>query len=206
MREPLPAWPPDATSCYADLVAEAASCRRCPALAAQPAVLGKNNGSLRARVVFVAEAPGRCGAGRTGIPFCGDQSGDNFQALIDHIGLSRQEIFITNAVLCNPLADGCNRGPVAAEVANCTYFLDAVLSLIRPPLVVTLGTVGLAAVNRLLGTGYRLKDDVGRLQSTSRFGLIPLYHPSPRVTHWRRPLSQQKRDFRRIVQTLRGQP
>lgn len=187
---------------FSALAREAAECRLCPRMADQPAVLSKGNGSLDARVVFVAEAPGRFGSGRTGIPFYGDKSGDNFQELIDHVGLSRSEIFITNAVLCNPLADGVNSRPTAKEMKNCSAYLHAVLELIAPRLVVTLGTVGLDAVNRLLGTRYKLGEQAAKVIATPGFRLLPLYHPSPRVANWRRPLARQKKDFQLIIKAL----
>ena len=177
---------------------QASSCRLCPALADQPAILSLANGNLNAKIVFVAEAPGRFGAGRTGIPFHGDKSGNNFETLLAHIGLIRADVFITNAVLCNPLANGNNRRPKISEIKNCLPFLKATLGLIRPKVVVTLGSVGLQAVNLLLGTRYQLKDKVAQRLSTPNFILFPLYHPSPRVTNWLRPLAQQKKDFKKI--------
>ena len=177
---------------------QASSCRLCPALADQPAILSLANGNLNAKIVFIAEAPGRFGAGRTGIPFHGDKSGNNFETLLAHIGLIRADVFITNAVLCNPLANGNNRRPKTSEIKNCSPFLKATLDLIRPKVVVTLGSVGLQAVNLLLGTRYQLKDKVAQRLSTPNFILFPLYHPSPRVTNWLRPLAQQKKDFKKI--------
>ena len=176
----------------------AASCRLCPDLADQPAVLSPANGSLDASIVFVAEAPGRFGAGRTGVPFQGDRSGDNFEILLKHIGLTRSEVFITNAVLCNPLADGNNRRPNAKEIKNCTAFLKESLEIIRPKVVVTLGTVALSSLNQLLGTRFQLSPSVAQSLSTPDFKLFPLYHPSPRVTNWKRPMAQQKKDFKKI--------
>ena len=183
---------------------QASSCRLCPALADQPAILSLANGNLNAKVVFVAEAPGRFGAGRTGIPFHGDKSGNNFETLLAHIGLIRADVFITNAVLCNPLVNGNNRRPKISEIKNCSPFLRTTLDLIRPKVVVTLGSVGLQAVNLLLGTRYQLKDKVAQSLSTPNFILFPLYHPSPRVTNWLRPLAQQKKDFKKIPWTPRG--
>lgn len=184
---------------FRTLAREAAACRRCPAMADCSAVLGPANGSLNARIVFVAEAPGRRGAGRTGIPFSGDQSGKNFEALLAHIGLTREDVFITNAVLCNPLRNGNNRPPTSAEIRNCSPYLTSVLNMIRPRVVVTLGRVGLQALNDFLGTRFQLKEVAARPLSTPKFTLLPLYHPSPRVTNWKRPLSRQKRDFQKIL-------
>ena len=183
---------------FSQLAKKAASCRICPDLADQPAALSSANGSLDANIVFVAEAPGRFGAGRTGVPLQGDRSGDNFEILLKHIGLTRSEVFITNAVLCNPLADGNNRRPNAKEIKNCSIFLKKSLDIIQPKVVVTLGTVALSALNQLLYTRFKLSQNVAQPLTTKNFTLFPLYHPSPRVTNWKRPLVQQKKDFKKI--------
>ena len=181
---------------------KATGCRLCPALADQPAILSSANGNLNAKIVFVAEAPGRFGTGRTGIPIHGDKSGDNFEILLKHIGLTRDEVFITNAALCNPLENGNNRRPKASEIKNCSPFLKETLKLINPQIVVTLGSVGLKALNIILETRYQLKENIAQPLFTSSFILFPLYHPSPRVTNWMRPLAQQKKDFKKILQSM----
>ena len=181
---------------------KATGCRLCPALADQPAILSSANGNLNAKIVFVAEAPGRFGAGRTGTPLHGDKSGDNFEILLKHIGLTRTEVFITNAALCNPLENGNNRRPKASEIKNCSPFLKETLKLINPQIVVTLGSVGLKALNLILETRYQLKENIAQPLFTPSFILFPLYHPSPRVTNWMRPLAQQKKDFKKIRQSI----
>ena len=66
-------------------------------------VLGDANGPLDATVLFVAEAVGRRGGAVTGVPLTRDESGKRFTSFLALAGLSRGEVFITNAVLCNPL-------------------------------------------------------------------------------------------------------
>jgi DNA polymerase len=193
---------PNKSPRFLQLSRRAAECIQCPRLAGQQAVLGPQNGNLQAQVVFVAEAPGRFGGARTGIPFSGDQSGRNFEALLAHINLTRDDVFITNAVLCNPLDNGNNRRPTTREIDTCAQYLQATLELIAPRIVVTLGTVGLEAINRLQGSRFRLADILARPQNLDTFTLLALYHPSPRVTNWRRPLAQQKRDFNKIRRLL----
>ena len=124
--------------------------------------------------------------------------------MIAHIGLTRQDIFITNAVLCNPLANGNNRRPTAQEIGNCSSYLKSTLELVQPRVVVTLGGVGLDAINRILGTRYTLAEVIGKPQQTENFTLLALYHPSPRVTNWKRPLSVQKRDFKKILKIIQN--
>ena len=184
------------------LTEEAASCQVCPRMSDQKAILGHNNGSVNASIAFVAEAPGRFGAAKTGIPFQGDRSSKNFDELLSHIGLMRKDIFITNAVLCNPLKDGNNDQPTRQEISNCSYFMKEVLHLIKPKLVVTLGGKALGALNLILKKSFKLSETVAKPQRLDSFILLPLYHPSPRVTNWKRPLSKQKQDYKKILTLL----
>src|SRR5919202_821569 len=97
---------------FKELVARVQACRRCPSMEGRRRVLGPGNGSPRARILLVGEAPGRLGAERTGVPFTGDASGRRLDALLAAAGWRRADVFVTNAVLCNPRdTRGCNRPP-----------------------------------------------------------------------------------------------
>src|SRR6266566_3505626 len=116
---------------FAEIVARAASCTRCPGLCERTAVLSNLNGSLAARLMFIGEAPGRKGADRTRVPFSGDQSGKNFDRFLASIRLNRQEIFITSAALCNPRTEsGANSRPTKAELINCSDFLRRTIEIV----------------------------------------------------------------------------
>jgi uracil-DNA glycosylase len=79
-----------------------------------------------------------------------------------------------------------------------------VLDIIQPKIIVTLGGVGLQAMNLLLQTKFQLKHDAAKWQKLKApLKLLPLYHPSPRVTNWQRPLQQQKIDFNKITRALK---
>jgi len=177
-------------------------CRLCPAMSDLPAILSSKNGSLYADLIFVAEAPGRFGSGRTGIPFHGDRSGDNFEQLLNYVNIKRKDIFITNAVLCNPLKDGNNRRPTIKEINNCIPFLENLINIITPKIISTVGGVGLEAINRIFKTHYKLADVVATPLPIGQFILFPLYHPSPRVIHTKRSLDQQKKDFKKLFNNL----
>jgi len=165
-------------------------------------VLGAANGPLTARVMFIGEAPGRLGAARTGVPFTSDQSGLRFQRLLAEADLHRDEVFVTNALLCNPLRDGRNRPPRRRELAACARWLDAQLRLVEAPLIVTLGTAALEALRIIERHPYALSRDAGRVLPWRGRTLVPLYHPSPR-TAARRPFERQLEDFRRLGALLR---
>ncbi len=69
-------------------------------------------------------------------------------------------------------------------------------------MVVTLGIVALQSLNLILGTRFQLNQSVAQPLQTPDFTLLPLYHPSPRVTNWKRPMTQQKKDFKKIPRLL----
>ena len=187
---------------FRKLSKNSSQCRLCPAMSDLPAILSSKNGSIHTDLIFIAEAPGRFGSGRTGIPFHGDRSGDNFEQLLNHVGLKRKDIFITNAVLCNPLKNGNNRRPTIKEIDNCTSFLENLINLITPKIISTLGGVGLEAINRIFSVSYKLADVVASPLPIGKFILFPLYHPSPRVIYTRRSLDHQKKDFEKLLTNL----
>ncbi|NNE98700.1 MAG: uracil-DNA glycosylase [Pyrinomonadaceae bacterium] len=189
---------------FSKLAETASACVVCPELADKTAVLSKLNGNLDPRVLFIAEAPGRQGADRTRKPFWGDKSGDNFQILLDSIGLAREEIFITNAVLCSPRkASGANRKPKKSEINNCTEFLKNTIEVINPAIVATLGIVALEALKAIEYHELKLKVDVAKLVDWKGKKLLPLYHPSPQVIASHRKISEQIEDYRVLEKAIK---
>ena len=167
------------------------------------AVLSGRNGDVAARVLFVGEAPGRQGGDRTRVPFSGDQSGRNFQRYIDSIDLARSELFITNAVLCNPRqSSGANRPPARAEIANCSEYLRRLVELIDPKVVVTMGRVALEAVGRVVPHDLSLRESAGRVENWGGRLLVPLYHPSPQVLASHRREAEQLADYRAVARAV----
>ncbi len=182
---------------------EAQVCTICPDLADKTAVLSELNGSLDPKVFFVGEAPGRAGADRTRRPFTGDKSGDNLQILFDSIGLSRDDVFLTSAVMCSPRsATDANRKPTRAEIRNCSRYLRQLLELIDPPLVATLGAVGLDSLKLIEAHSFTLKEHAGTIQHWNGRILVPLYHPSPLVIASQRGLDIQLAHFQALRQAI----
>jgi len=180
------------------LVRQVHACRRCPRMEGRTRVLSGANGPLTAEVLFVAEAPGRLGADLSGVPLSGDRTGRTFDLLLAAGGIRREEIFVTNAVLCNPRDErGRNARPSRQELAQCCHHLAALITLLDPRWVVTLGAVALDAAAAIAPHGATLRRDVGcRLDWSGRW-LVPLYHPGPRaLIH--RPLAVQREDYARL--------
>jgi DNA polymerase len=187
----------DKRSIFERLALEAAACKLCERMHDRQAVLGPLNGSLTPKVLFIAEAPGRNGADRTRIPFHGDASGETFELLLASIGLTRDDVFISNSVLCSPRKpSGANDKPTRAEIRNCAAFLRRTLELLDPPLIATLGAVALDALKAIEPHRYRLRTHAATVVPWNGRRLVPLYHPSPQVLITVRPLTRQKRDFK----------
>jgi DNA polymerase len=180
-----------------DRLASAATlCDVCPGMSGRSAVLSRFNGNLNPRAFFIAEAPGRQGADRTRRPFYGDKSGENFERFLESVGLNREDIFITNTVLCSPRSEtGANRKPLISEIRNCADFLKHTLLLLNPEVVVTLGAVALDATRGLDPHEIKLKTGAGKVHHWNNRLLVPLYHPSPQVIAATRNLEQQLADF-----------
>lgn len=167
------------------------------------AVLSELNGSLHPKVMFIAEAPGRRGGDRTRKPFSGDKSGANFQTLLDSINLRREEIFITNTVLCNPRKpSGANRKPSKKEIKNCAEYLKKTIKIINPKIIVTLGAVALEGLQAIEYHQFTLKREVAQILKWNRRLLIPLYHPSPQVIASHRRMNEQLADFRVLKKAI----
>ena len=123
----------------------------CP-LSATATRLVFGDGNPHARVVLIGEAPG-AEEDRRGLPFVGP-SGRLLDKMLASIALDRSNVFITNTIFWRPPG---NRSPTSTEVATCMPFVERIIELIDPRLLVALG--GPAAV-ALLGVA----ESVGRLR------------------------------------------
>jgi uracil-DNA glycosylase family 4 len=145
-------------------------CTRCKLHA-----LGRHNivfgvGSPSADLMFVGEAPGH-DEDIQGIPFVG-RAGQLLTKIIEAIGLTRDEVYIANVIKCRPPE---NRNPEPDEVNTCEPFLFRQVQVVRPKVIVALGTF---AAQTLL----RTKDPISRLRGrVFKYGearLVPTFHPA----------------------------
>jgi len=162
------------------------------------AVIGPECGNLDACIMFVAEAPGRLGADRTRIPLFGDKTGDNFSRLLQFTDWTRDDVFVTNAILCNPRdTAGRNATPTLQEVRNCVPILKATMELVNPRVVVALGCTALRSLDLIERHGLSLRSHVGQAHDWCNRQLVPLYHPGPRaLIH--RSMNMQLNDFLKL--------
>ena len=95
-------------------------------------VLGE--GSANAELVFIGEAPGDK-EDAVGKPFQGD-SGAKLDEMIKAMGLSREQVFITNVLKTRPQQ---NQTPTQDQLDQCGSFLTEQLLVIRPKVIVPMG-------------------------------------------------------------------
>jgi DNA polymerase len=181
------------------LIASVENCNKCKRMCNRKKVLSENNGNINSKVMFIAEAPGRLGAEQTGIPLYGDKTGKNFEKLLSNIGWKREDVFITNAVLCNPQNEkGNNSTPTDEEIENCSEYLRKTIELVNPEFIVTLGINALETLKYLERHNYILKKCVTKKLSWNGRYVFPLYHPSPKGMLSRR-FEEQVTDFRKLL-------
>lgn len=131
-------------------------------------------GRPEARVLFLAEAPGRVGAGRTGIPSRGDRSGDPVRAPVAEFGFCAGTSSSPTPSGATRLdAGGRNRTPTAAERAACRAHRQAEVAVVGPRMLVPLGET----VCRDL-TGRPPRECRGRTRPTQYGDVHPLHDPA----------------------------
>jgi uracil-DNA glycosylase len=150
-------------------------------------------GDPNARVVSVGLAPGAHGSNRTGRNFTGDASGAFLYPALYRAGFANQptathrndglelkDLYLTASGRCAPPANK----PTPAELDNCQPFLEQELEILKPQVIVCLGSIAFARVMRIYsirnpawkfghGALYRMESGIFVLCS---------YHPSQQNT------------------------
>lgn len=183
----LVSWP--------SLTEEITNCQKCRLCAARThAVPGEGN--PHARLMFIGEGPGR-DEDLTGRPFVG-RAGQLLDKMIAAIGLSREEVFIANVVKCRPPQ---NRAPEMDEVAACMPYLRAQVGLIRPQVIVLLGSSALGAI---LGPEHRITRERGAWLERKGVFFMPTFHPAAllRDESKKRPVWEDLKKVRDKLQEL----
>ncbi|MGH3286414.1 MAG: uracil-DNA glycosylase family protein [Candidatus Dormibacteria bacterium] len=127
-------------------------------------------GPASARLMAIGEAPGER-EDLAGEPFVG-AAGQLLTQLLEGIGLSRKDIFITNVLKSRPPN---NRDPLPDEVAACAGYLDAQIEAIRPQVILLLGR---HALQRLLPGAPGISRCHGRVLQQGERSYMPCYHPA----------------------------
>ena len=159
------------------------------------------SGPKQADIMIIGEAPGEK-EDEQGLPFVG-RSGQLLTTLLEAYDIHRNhDVFIANTVKCRPPK---NRTPLAAEIAACKPFLEAQLNLIKPKIILLLGSPALKSVlnekkpiSKVRGMWY--KRHVSYMKEPLM--IMPLFHPAyllrnPSKEHGK-PIWLTKQDIKQI--------
>ena len=130
------------------------------------------SGSRQADWIIIGDAPASYDD-QQGRPFS-DQAGQLLTNMLRAIGLTRDEVYITNLLKCRPPN---NRDPESSESVACNVYLQRQLVLLKPKMVLVVGRV---AAQSLLNTKEplaRLRGKVQQLPNTD-IPLVVTYHPA----------------------------
>jgi len=166
------------------------------------------DGPIPSYILFVGEAPGKTEV-EEGKPFIG-MAGKNFEKYLNSIGLSKDNIRITNTCYFRPIKikqgkNGrttiSNRPPKTSEVQLFREVLDEEISLVNPKIIVTLGNIPLKRL-----TNFK---SIGECHGTLYFNeelkryIFPMYHPSSLTYNRSEEFNNMyKNDWNKLKETL----
>lgn len=157
----------DDLSALRDFIGECTRCKLAPLRT--NIVFGVGN--PKADLMFVGEAPGHDEDLRAE-PFVG-RAGQLLTDIIERgMGLTRAEVYICNVIKCRPPE---NRNPESDEVAACEPFLFRQIDLVRPRVIVGLGTFAVQAVLKIKTPISKLR---GNWHTVRGIKMMPTFHPA----------------------------
>ena len=194
-----PATPPDSSNL--STVRDAAhDCTACHLYKhATQTVFGE--GPKKAPIILVGEQPGDY-EDVAGKPFVGP-AGKIMDRALEEAGIDRKAVYVTNAVKhfkWEPRGKRrIHKKPNAREVAACRPWLEAELRIVKPKLLVVLGST---AGQAIFGPSFRVTRERGKVLS-SKFApkVVATVHPSSLL---RQPDEESRhREYKKFVADLR---
>ncbi len=152
-----------------EIWADIGDCMRCPLYEGRTNIV-HTEGSRKARLMFVGEAPGADEDAQSR-PFVG-RAGQLLTKIIESLGLKREEVLIGNINRCRPPG---NRAPTPDEAAACKPFLLREIASVAPEVIVVLGNT---AMKNLLEVKEGITRLRGIFQDYKGVKVMPTFHPA----------------------------
>jgi len=127
-------------------------------------------GNKETTLMMIGEGPG-ADEDKEGIPFVG-KAGQLMDKAFQGIGIKREEIYIANIVKCRPPS---NRVPEEDEAEACLDYLRNQVVLIKPKIIVLLGST---ALKNVLGEEYSITASRGKWIEKKGIMYMPTWHPA----------------------------
>jgi len=176
-----------------DQVAERIRTTYCCALCPNRTNAVPGEGNPEAKLFLVGEGPGATEDAQ-GRPFVG-QAGNLLNGILDAIEVARDDVYITNIVKCRPPQ---NRKPLPDEIAACIPYLHRQIEIVRPKVILALGST---AGEAMLGVRKSLGELRGKVHTYNGIPLVVTYHPAAllRNPNWKKPTWDDVRIARQLL-------
>ena len=154
------------------------------------------SGNTEAKILCVGEGPGR-NEDLQGLPFVG-QAGKLLEKFLLLACIERKKVFITNVVHHRPPE---NRDPLPEEIIAYGKYLDQIIEIINPKVIITLGRFSMAKFlpNVFISGVHGKKHNV--IWKDKKIIVFPMYHPAASLRNGN-ILRQEQKDFLQLKQTL----
>lgn len=153
-------------------------------------------GDPESEILCIGEGPGYW-EDQKGEPFVG-QAGKLLDQLLVSINLDRTKVYITNVVHHRPPE---NRDPLPEEIAVYGKYLDEIINIIEPRVILTLGRFSMAKflpearISSVHGKGSKVNWKGRKLV------VVPMYHPAAALRNGE-VMKQEKADFLGLPKVL----
>lgn len=127
-------------------------------------------GNKEADIMLIGEGPG-ADEDMQGEPFVG-KAGKLMNMAFEALGIKREEVYIANIVKCRPPS---NRNPEEDEAIACLDYLRNQVLLVKPKIIVLLGSV---ALKNVLGKEYGITSSRGKWIEKKGIRYMPTWHPA----------------------------
>lgn len=156
-------------------------------------VLGEGNKSTK--LMFIGEGPG-ADEDIQGRPFVG-KAGKLMNMAFETVGIDREKVYITNIVRCRPPS---NRNPENDEAMACLDYLRNQVILIKPEIIVLLGSV---ALKNILGQEYGITASRGKWIEKKGIFYMPTWHPAALLRDETKKIDFIK-DLKEVVEKMKN--
>ena len=154
---------------WEDLEKSILECKKCR-LCTNRTNIVFGQGNKKARLMFIGEGPG-ADEDKQGIPFVG-KAGQLMNNAFQALEINREDVYIANIVKCRPPS---NRVPEEDEVQTCLNYLRNQVILIKPKIIVLLGST---ALKNILGKEYGITAVRGNWMEKNGIKYMPTWHPA----------------------------
>lgn len=153
-------------------------------------------GNADADILLIGEGPGYW-EDIKGEPFVGN-AGALLDQMLAFIGIERESVFITNVIMYRPPE---NRDPENYEIEAFKPYLDGIIDIIEPKMIVTLGRFSMAKFipGVFISSVHGKPTEI--IWKGKKITVIPMYHPAAALRNGE-VKEKLKRDFEKLPECL----